>query len=292
LLVGLLAVAGSFAYEALSGRIESTGDIERASGARPLAVLHGGKPGKMPADLQAADEYALLAARIEAAGIPFGTVLVTSSTGDKGQQAVALGLAAAFARVGRRVVLVNASFDRPQSQTDTGGLTAAFLADAQGSLTDWLVPTGIPNLWLLPAGEPPADPVAVWGSRRFAKLIARLKTGADIVIFDGPAMLEGAGAALLTRRCDANLLVVNPATTRAGQLAQARARLREAGARWVGTVVYRDRSDEGHRSVLQLTHLVDIKPKLRLGLREGRLRIPTYRLDPRAGGPGWRGKSW
>jgi non-specific protein-tyrosine kinase len=70
-------------------------------------------------------------------------------------------------------------------------------------------------------------------------LIDKLKTMADIILFDSPPLLAVADSALLARVCDATLMVVQAETTRGDVLRRAKEQLDQSGAKLVGVVINR-----------------------------------------------------
>jgi Mrp family chromosome partitioning ATPase len=92
-------------------------------------------------------------------------------------------------------------------------------------------------MYLLPAGQFPANPVGLLGSDRAATLIERLRNRFDFVIVDTPPALSVTDPVLLARRADGVLLVLRGQVTPRDLALRAQARLEQAGARLLGVVV-------------------------------------------------------
>src|SRR5205823_1832967 len=74
-------------------------------------------------------------------------------------------------------------------------------------------------------------------SKRMADLIGELRSQADLVIFDSPALTDAADAALLASLCDAVLLVAKAGSTRIGAIRTAKEQLSQAGAHILGVLL-------------------------------------------------------
>jgi capsular exopolysaccharide synthesis family protein len=95
------------------------------------------------------------------------------------------------------------------------------------------------NLYLMPSGPLPPNPAELLGAPRMARLIEVLKAHADLVFFDSPPVLAVADATILSRTCDATLLVVLNNSTRAASLVRSRDQITQAGGNLMGTVLNR-----------------------------------------------------
>jgi Mrp family chromosome partitioning ATPase len=73
--------------------------------------------------------------------------------------------------------------------------------------------TFLPNLGLLPAGEPTPNPSRLLRSSRFAGVLAATRRGHDLVILDAPALLVTSDSALVTDQADGVVMVVRSGIT-------------------------------------------------------------------------------
>ncbi len=140
------------------------------------------------------------------------SIVVTSSVAKEGKSEVAANLAIVMASVGRRVLLVDADMRHP-IQHHTWGLTNAIglsnvIIDRVS--IDTAVQQVAPNLDVLCSGVLPPNPMALLDSQRMAKLMNIFKQKYDFVIFDTPAVVGTADAAILNELTDGILLVVRP----------------------------------------------------------------------------------
>ncbi|MEM6402402.1 MAG: polysaccharide biosynthesis tyrosine autokinase [Cyanobacteria bacterium P01_D01_bin.116] len=140
------------------------------------------------------------------------SIVVTSSVAQEGKSEVAANLAIAMASMGRRVLLVDADMRHP-IQHHTWGLTNAL--GLSNVIIDRVninaaVKEVAPNLDVLCSGVLPPNPMALLDSQRMAKLVNNFTSEYDFVIFDTPAVVGTADAAILNELTDGILLVVRP----------------------------------------------------------------------------------
>src|SRR3954454_23792305 len=123
-----------------------------------------------------------------------GVVAVTSAIGGEGKTTVALGLAVMVAQdfPERRVLLVEADLRQPVLAADFAVEPSPGLAEALEGIYPVELgyrETFLPNLRLLPAGEPVPNPSRLLRSSRFAAVLAAARRHHDLVIIDAPAIL-------------------------------------------------------------------------------------------------------
>jgi capsular exopolysaccharide synthesis family protein len=194
----------------------------------------------------AAEAYRMLRTGLEfiEADTPLRTLLVASGRPGEGKSTTAANLAATLAQSGRRIILVDADLRRPTlhkffEQSNRCGLTTALLHRDGEHVGKYLLATGITNLRLLTSGPLVANPGDLLGSRRMADLLEELRAEADMVVVDSPPLLVVADGLILTRGCDAVLLVTMAGLAEADMLGQAREQLSRAHAQLVGVVFNR-----------------------------------------------------
>jgi capsular exopolysaccharide synthesis family protein len=199
------------------------------------------------------EAYRILRANIDFSAIdePIHTIVITSGSSGEGKGTTAANLAVVFAKTGRKVILVDADLRRPTlhkllSQPNERGLTMALLHQIADPIDSYLVATKVDNLYLMPSGPPSSNPAELLGSQHMVELIGKLKAQADIVIFDSPPVLPVVDTMLLARACDATVLVVLAASTRAEALEKAKERLIQSGAHLVGLVFNRTPQAESY----------------------------------------------
>lgn len=170
-----------------------------------------------------------------------GAVLVcTSASADEGKTDVAVNLAVAAARVGMRVVLVDADPRRRAGQQLPGvrpaapGLTDVLLDGRR--LEQYLVEGPAAHVLILPAGVLPSDPVELFTAARLRPVFAALADQADLVIVDAPG--AGYAASLeVAELADVTLLVTRLGRSRLSAVRSAAERLQDVGVEDLQAVV-------------------------------------------------------
>jgi capsular exopolysaccharide synthesis family protein len=246
MLVGaLVASAVAFLAEHMNESLRTPEDVQQILGLNTLAtidrlnrknslLIRSGESGT-----HAAEAFMALATSIRSGETPFRTILVTSSAPAEGKSLVTANLAIAMARMGQKVVAIDADLRRPGLHRLFGLSPDDGLADAlrTGGGEAHLQLTEVEGLRVLSAGEAPVDPVAALSSPNLAKLVAELKQEADVVLIDSPSVLGLADVRILARLADGALLVVHAGHTSSRDARSAVDLLRQAGAQMIGAVL-------------------------------------------------------
>jgi capsular exopolysaccharide synthesis family protein len=188
-----------------------------------------------------AEAYRRLRVNLVSAGkkTPLQIVLVVAAGSDDEKAQVVANLAVSFARVGKRVIVVDCDLRHPAQHLlfgldNSAGITTA-LGSTSGSLP--VQATGVANLWVLtsgPAVDVPADAIA---SPAMADLIARLRKEADLVLLDAPPVMLATDAVELATRVDGVLMTVNAGHTKRGEAQRAKEQLEQVGANLLGAIM-------------------------------------------------------
>ena len=138
-------------------------------------------------------------------------ILVTSPQNGEGATTIAVSLARAAARMGRRVVVLDANLTAPSVLPLTGsngganGLTDVLTGRAPLSQT--LAKDPRSGALLLSPAQPRNDVQRVFGSPQFAQLISHLRQRCDLLLICAPPVLARGGTNMLVRYADAVMLV-------------------------------------------------------------------------------------
>ena len=253
LLIGVIGgVGAALALEFVNDTIKTPDDVRDKLGLASLGVI----PRKQGQN-SFAEELADQSSEISEAyfslrtSLQFSTdsgapksLLITSTRPAEGKSSTTLALAQNFARLGNRVLLIDADLRKPAFTTGaepSEGLSK--LLTNQEALRAHVLKTQFENLWLVPCGPLPPNPAELLASPRLRALINEAASHFDMVIVDGPPVLGLADAPLLSGACRATLLVVETGKTRTPAVIDAINRLRSAGSHIIGAVLtkYRHR---------------------------------------------------
>lgn len=148
-------------------------------------------------------------------------VLVTSTIPEEGKSLVSANLAGVLARRKDRVLLIEGDLRRPTLAEQLGLGRLAGLAEwLQGGLQtpSNIYHLGGPGFWIMPAGDPPANPLELMQTGRLSTLMGQLATLFDWIIVDSPPLLPLADTTVLIRMTDGTLLVTREGKTEKGLL--------------------------------------------------------------------------
>jgi capsular exopolysaccharide synthesis family protein len=147
----------------------------------------------------------------------------------------------AFARLGRKVLLVDADLRQPSLHGRLRVQNHAGLTDILTQGYDWqqvIQDTSLAHLQILPAGAGPHGyPSDVLGLATMQTLVEHLRNAFDLVIFDTPPMLALPDAEILAPAADGVLLVHSPGKCAKEDVVEATRVLHRAGAVILGVVV-------------------------------------------------------
>ena len=171
-------------------------------------------------------------------------IMVTSPALGDGTSTVASNLAIAIAQGGKRTILIDADCRKPGQHQIFGASSQRGLstllggdASADGRAVMPVVPTGIDHLDLMPAGPQPDNPSELLSSRRFARVIARLREHYDQIIIDTPPTVPVSDSRIISTVVDGYVLVLSPGKSGRKTARQATELLASVGATPLGLVV-------------------------------------------------------
>jgi polysaccharide biosynthesis transport protein len=268
-LFGLACGIGlAFLLESLDTSIRNMEELSSIStlpalGTIPLSLSNNGSLRKrlktMPSETERAESPALVSfarPKSEAAeayralrtsillssfGAPPKVILVTSALPQEGKTTISANAALVLAQRGSRVLLIDADLRRPGIDRlfgfrSRGGLST--LISGVDKIEDVLVPfTQVPNLWILPSGPIPPQPVELLGSTVMKDHIARWRDEFDHVIIDTPPCLSVTDAVVLSPEADRIILVARSGKTTKPALRRACDLLLQVNARVMGIVL-------------------------------------------------------
>ena len=144
-------------------------------------------------------------------------LLITSTISEEGKSTVTANLAATLARrKQQKVLLLEGDLRRPTQAQLFGGTRPAGLSEWLQSGTRTvsnIYHLDGPGFWLMPAGQPPENPLELMQSGKLAELLDQLVTCFDWVVIDSPPVLPLADTSVWSRFADGILLVVRSGRT-------------------------------------------------------------------------------
>jgi succinoglycan biosynthesis transport protein ExoP len=177
-------------------------------------------------------------------------MVVTSTTGQEGKSTSAVALSINFAQNGQKVLLIDADLRNPilhkLLSIDNGRGLSNYLSSDLPALGVVRV-TSVPNLYVIPAGPLPPNPVELLSGPKLLELLAELGERFPVIVLDAPPVLGIADALVLGNQVGATLFVVAAGTTPKAHLRAALKRLRHASVAPLGAVMTKlDLRDGGY----------------------------------------------
>lgn len=189
---------------------------------RQYRYAHGGANGLRHADLIVANEPFSAGAevfrsiraqlKLRSAGSATRPAIAVLSAGrGEGKSYFAANLAVAFSQLGERTLLIDANLRSPRQQSifavdESSGLSNVLAARSESHAV--LPVQGLPNLFVLPVGPVPPNPLELVESGRFAAMLAMVSANFDHVVVDTPAFSDGMDCAVIAATCRLALIVV------------------------------------------------------------------------------------
>ena len=141
---------------------------------------------------------------------------------------------------GMRTIIIDCDFRNPSSSAVFQGLKKAGVAEflkGASTLDEVLIPTQIPSLSIIPAGNHVGPPPDLVHSDRLLQLVLAAVEKADFVIIDSAAMEAVADAARISQIADSTVMVVRWRMSDRAMVARSIARIRRAKGHIAGAVL-------------------------------------------------------
>jgi len=168
------------------------------------------------------------------------TIAVTSTFAGEGKTTTSVNLAISMAKVGKKVLYVDADMRKAISAKDVFEKVAAGLSNYLSRMDDFesvVNETNIPNLYIVPCGVRPPNPAELLNTQRFKDFLQEASELFDVVILDTPPLGSVIDCAIIANHTDGVILVVKRKMADYNKILRVKQQLEKADARILGVVL-------------------------------------------------------
>ena len=171
---------------------------------------------------------------------PKRPLAVLSPDGGDGKSYLAANLAISYSQLGASTVIIDADMRTPRqhqlfSISNESGLSGILSGRAQPNVI--LTIADLPNLFVLPVGTLPPNPLDLLQRPAFEELLQYLLTKFDHIIVDAPAAVHGADALVIAAKCDLALVIARRGRTQMKAVHALLGQVTRSGTRVAGVVI-------------------------------------------------------
>lgn len=172
-------------------------------------------------------------------------ILITSPEVGDGKSYISANLAVAYAQEGKKVLLIDADLRKGrqheiydvQNPINTGYSNLILRYNDGMNIDKYIETTHIKNVFLIPTGPTPPNPIELLDSEKNAKFIEKAKDRFDIIILDCPPVIGLSDALVMTKFSDVNIVVVSNKKTKFENLDRTKKIFEQANKKIDGVII-------------------------------------------------------
>ena len=173
-------------------------------------------------------------------------ICITSSKKDEGKTTVLSNLGVSFAKIDKKVLLIDADLRNPSISkmfdiSNTQGLMDILLG--KKNIQDCVKKTKQENLYILTGGTIPPNPAEVLSSKKMSEFIESIKDEYDYIFIDSPPVGVVSDASIISAYSDGVIFVVGANEVDSNLAKIAKERLDSVKANIVGVILNKFKTD-------------------------------------------------
>jgi len=174
------------------------------------------------------------------AGANNNVLMFTSPLPSMGKSFLSLNLAVLVAQTGKKVLLIDADYQRGQLHKSLGlpaGPGLPEVVRGKSELKETVKPTTVPNLYCIARGYSGGNSIEMPSDKEFGAFLDVVAPRFDIAIIDTPPVLSVSTAASLGKHAGSTIMVIKEGEVKEPQLNEALKRLTFSGVRVSGCIM-------------------------------------------------------
>lgn len=202
-------------------------------------------------DFRAKEAFKTLRTNIEFSGEDMQVIGITSATPNEGKSSVSFELAVSFAQAGKKTLLIDADLRKSvmKNKYKRGkiryGLTNCLVGRKE--MEEAICSTDVNGFYMIFSGPVPPNPSELLGNRKFERLIEEARKEYDIIIIDTPPVGSVIDAAVISKKCDGMVVVMESGAISYRFAKKIKEQLEVAEAKVLGVVLNKvDMSGKGY----------------------------------------------
>lgn len=184
-----------------------------------------------------------LRTNIQFCGNNISVIMLTSALPDEGKSDISVSLALALAQIGKRTLILDADIrksvltTRHQVAHKVNGLSQYL--SGQKKLEEVIYHTSSDKLDMIFAGPYSPNPAELLEETLFESLLEKLRANYDYVIIDTPPLGNIIDAAIIAKKCDGAILVIESGAISYRLEQKVKSQIEKSGCRILGAVLNR-----------------------------------------------------
>jgi len=168
------------------------------------------------------------------------SLVISSAAPREGKTFVVANLALTLSQMGHRTLIIDADFRKPGIEKIFGVEGKPGLSDAIIGEVSWregIKATRYKNLYLLPVGNIPPNPVELLASDKMTGVLSEIRNEYEYILLDTPPVLPLTDAVVLTRKVDGAILVLRYHRVEIEAVLRAKERFESVDAPLLGAIL-------------------------------------------------------